>query len=108
MFLSFVMHGDPVPRAERSYIKVLINVYASPKATTSSSALVFGKPELPNSGKVLLLYDRAQDEDEEDIRIIDATRWFQGMLCGNVKAHAMKQYLTLLSTWLRRGSEGDA
>ncbi|KAM7186537.1 mono and diacylglycerol lipase [Naviculisporaceae sp. PSN 640] len=38
LFLSFVNEGDPVPRADRAYVRSLMELYASPAPATSSTS----------------------------------------------------------------------
>lgn len=97
--LSFVVQGDPVPRADRPYARTLTDVYARPNPRKPVN---FETSELENAGVILLLHDRNSDEDEDDIRISDATDRLSGLLFGNTSAHRMKSYLSLLSAWLRQ------
>ena len=95
-FLAFVNHGDPVARADKPYIRLLLDVYSRP---TPLPYLNFEPSELCNAGTVILLYDRNPDGDDDDIGVSEVTNHMSSLLFGNVKVHPMKHYLTLLGAW---------
>ena len=55
LFLSFINEGDPVPRADKAYIRSLLDLYASPapalsptqQPTTATHIKPFDKPLIP-------------------------------------------------------------
>ena len=102
-FLAFVAHGDPVARADRTYIKRLLEVYGRAEHNV---ALSYESPELYNAGKLLMLHDRNPDGDEVDTGVSEITAQVGTLLFGNVKVHAMSQYLLLISAWLRSAIAG--
>lgn len=95
-FLAFVNHGDPVARADKPYIRLLLDVYSRP---IPLPYLDFEAPELCNAGTVLLLYERNPDGDEDDIGISEVTNQMSNLLFGNVKVHQMRHYLTQIGAW---------
>lgn len=45
LFMSFINEGDPVPRADRAYVRSLLNLYASPApGSTCTASLPVLKP----------------------------------------------------------------
>jgi hypothetical protein len=104
LFLSFVTKGDSVPRADKPYIRSLLEIYVKPRP---HDRITFAPAELFNCGGVIMLHDRNPDSEDADIDVVDATDSIKLMLFGNVKAHNMKQYLNMLQFWdERRKSEG--
>ena len=103
--LALAVHGDPVVRADRSYVKVLLDLYAKSELGTPFE---FDEPELQNAGRVVMLYDRNPDEDHDDIAASDITEQINTLLFGNVKVHAMTQYLSLISSWVAASDVAQA
>lgn len=97
-FLSIVNNGDPVVRADKPYIRTLLEVYVKPNP---EERLDFAASELFNCGSVILLHDRNVESEDADIDAVEATDSIGSVLFGNVKAHSMKQYLTMLQLWTR-------
>jgi hypothetical protein len=93
--LSFVNYGDLVTRADKSYIRTLINVYAHPNPATR---LDFSSAELFNVGESVMLYDENEDGEEVRAKAVVVTEKINGLLFGNVRIHPMKQYLHLLGS----------
>ncbi len=48
MFLSFINEGDPVPRADKAYMRSLLNLYSSPAPRTSSGSSPSPQPNRPS------------------------------------------------------------
>ena len=95
--LALAAHGDPVVRVDRSYVRALIDLYAK---IDLGVPFEFEEPELQNVGRVLMLYDSNPDGDDINVAVSDITEQIQGLLFGNVKVHAMTQYLSLISSWV--------
>lgn len=60
LFLSFINEGDPVPRADKAYIRSLLDLYASPKPpmpppppATFTANKASGKPLIPTQRPLL-------------------------------------------------------
>ena len=84
-----------MPRAEKSYVRTLLEVYVKP---SHEQRIDFGPAELRSCGTVLVLYDRNADSEDSEIDVVDATKNIESMLYGNVKAHRMKVYLDMLES----------
>ena len=93
LFLSLVNQGDPVPRAEKEYVKTLLEVYVQSKP---DRVIAFNPPELQCCGTVLALLDRNPDSEERRIDIVDATSIINSLLFGNVKAHWLHVYSDMI------------
>jgi hypothetical protein len=97
-FLAFVAHGDPVPRADRPFVRQLLQIYSTSSDDPETAAFQFDPPELFNAGNTIVLFDNNADGDEDDIVAVEATAGIGEFLWGNVKMHNMKVYLELLSS----------
>ncbi|ORY10613.1 Alpha/Beta hydrolase protein [Clohesyomyces aquaticus] len=96
-FLALVTHGDPVPRADRPYIRQLLQLYSNPSDLPRDADFHFDPPELWNAGNPIILFDKNPDGDEEQITAVEATAGLEKFLWGNVKMHDLKIYLEMLS-----------
>ena len=93
-----------MPRADKLYIRLLLDIYSNPIAIPN---LTLPESELCNAGTVLLLYDQDPDGEDDQTGIADLTDGIGHLLFGNVKVHPMKYYLTLLGVW-KAGQTRDA
>jgi len=96
-FLAFAAHGDLVARADRPYIRQVLQIYSSSDTVAHLSDFQFDPAELWNAGTLIILFDKSIDSDEEEIHAVEAAHGLGGFLWGNLHAHDMKVYLELLS-----------
>jgi len=96
-FFAFVACGDLVTRADRPYVRQVLQIYSSSDAVAPLPDLQFDPAELWNAGTLIVLFDKSIDRDEEEIHAVEAAQGLRGFLWGNVHAHNMKIYLELLS-----------
>lgn len=96
-FLAFATYGDLVTRADRPYVRQILQVYSSSDALTPLPNLQFDPPELWNAGTLIVLFDKSLDSDEEEIHAVEAVQGLGDFLWGNLHAHDMKIYLELLN-----------
>jgi hypothetical protein len=91
-----VNHGDPIARADKPYIKKLLEVYANPNPQIP---VAFAPATLFSAGTTVLLYDENQDADEIAVSssVVSSERIGE-LLFGNVKIHPMKEYLSLIGS----------
>jgi hypothetical protein len=118
--LNFVNFGDIVPRASKTYIRSLLNMYAARAEQMDDCEWDFGIPELWNYGSNVLLMDvsgiekqeevsmsgaearqgenqEGDDDDEPEIRAFDISNdvW-KRMAFGSVRTHPMSVYMEAL------------
>ncbi len=86
-----------MPRADRPFVRQLLQIYSSASDTPMVVDFRFDPPELWNAGNPVVLFDKNADGDEEEIVAVEATAGLGEFLWGNVKMHDMKIYLELLS-----------
>lgn len=55
IFLSFVNEGDPVPRADKAYVRSLLDLYASPAPKPSQRQQALSTQKLRNTSSTLTL-----------------------------------------------------
>jgi hypothetical protein len=96
-FLAFAAYGDLVARADRPYVRQVLQIYSSSDAVTPLPDFQFDPAELWNAGTLIVLFDKSIDSDEEEIHAVEAAQGLGGFLWGNLHAHDMKVYLELLS-----------
>jgi len=97
-FLAFAVQGDVVVRADRPYVRKILEIYsAGGAAMTAVPTLQFEEPELRNAGKLILLFDKNPDGDEDQIEAVEAGNAVENVLWGNVRAHPMKLYCEMLA-----------
>ena len=96
-FLAFTACGDLVARADRPYVRQVLQIYSSSDAVAPLPDFQFDPAELWNAGTLIVLFDKNIDSDEEEIHAVEAAQGLGGFLWGNVHAHEMKVYLELLS-----------
>lgn len=120
--MSFINEGDPVPRADRAYIRSLLNLYASPapgtKCILSAPALkpckqLRPKPKratsaptaptqapiwkvppgtLSNAGRLIVLREKV-DGAEDDVKAeITCDQELRSVVFGDPVMHMMKVY----------------
>lgn len=94
-FLAFTAYGDLVARADRPYVRQVLQVYSSVVAPLPG--FEFDAAELWTVGTLIVLFDKSVDSDEEEIHAVEAIQGLGSFLWGNVHAHDMKNYLELLS-----------
>jgi hypothetical protein len=103
--VSIVNQGDPVVRADKAYIRSLIDLYAKTGPADSINlgsqiskrewALPSG--ELVNAGIVVVVHDAKADVKETDWKLsVINQQILDGLVWGNVKAHGMKVYETAI------------
>jgi hypothetical protein len=96
-FLAFAVHGDIVVRADRPYIRKMIEIFGSSGAASSMPTLEFEESELYNVGELVLLFDANPDGDDEQFQAAQLGDEINKLLWGNLKAHPLKEYCKLLS-----------
>jgi len=96
-FLAFAAYGDLVARADRPYVRQVLQIYSSSDAVVPLPDFQFDPAELWNAGTLIVLFDKSIDSDEEEIHAVEAAQGLGGFLWGNLHAHDMKVYLELLS-----------
>ena len=102
LFMSIVNQGDPVARADKAYIRSLVELYAKTSPTdaslqTSKKEWTLPPAELANAGVVIVAHDTKADIKETDWKLsIVGQRILDGLVWGNVKAHAIEVYGTAI------------
>ncbi|KAF2152247.1 alpha/beta-hydrolase [Myriangium duriaei CBS 260.36] len=95
-FLAIVAHGDPVPRADRPFVRQILQIYSNVSDTPLQN-FQFDPPELYSAGDLVVLFDKNLEGDEEEIVAVKAEDGIGEFLWGTVKMHEMEVYLKLLS-----------
>lgn len=120
LFMSFINEGDPVPRADKAYVRSLLHLYASPAPMTNatlsdappSKTCLWAKAKkaantdgphqlkplwhvaqgtLSNAGRLIVL--RQQGESEDDIKAeITSDQQLRDVVFGDPVMHMMKIY----------------
>jgi hypothetical protein len=96
-FLAFAAYGDFIARADRPYVRQVLQIYSSSGAAAPLPDFQFDPVELWNAGNLIVLFDKSIDSDEEEIHAVEATQGLGEYLWGNLHTHDMKVYLELLS-----------
>ena len=118
--MSFINEGDPVPRADKAYIRSLLNLYASPapgtkyilkpckqlrpkpKRATSAPTVPAQPPTwhvppgtLSNAGRLIVLRESQDDsaQSEDDVKAeITCDQELRTVVFGDPVMHMMKVY----------------
>jgi hypothetical protein len=96
-FLAFAAYGDLVARADRPYVRQVLQIYSSSEPVAPLPDFQLDPAELWNAGTLIVLFDKSIDSDEEEIHAVGAAQGLGGFLWGNLHVHDMKIYLKLLS-----------
>jgi len=100
--LNIVNYGDIVPRADKAYIRSLLNLYRERAESDVNEVWDFGNPDAWNYGKNIVMMDvatvdahRGDDQDDEpDMRAFDVEpRIWQTLAFGSKRTHPMAVYI---------------
>jgi hypothetical protein len=101
MTINMANHGDIVPRADKSYIRSLLRLYAERAEHLSEERWDFEQPTIFNYGQIFVLQDISDSED--DTPQVHAYRpsqdLWQTLAFGSVKAHPMTVYLEAVESF---------
>ena len=119
LFLSFINEGDPVPRADRAYVRSLLDLYTSPAPGSSCLASVIPpKPRffrrksqeandspsaplpvwnvppgsLSNAGRLVVLRASNNAGEDDITAVVTTDQQLRGVVFGNPVMHMMKVY----------------
>jgi len=96
-FLAFVACGDIVVRADRPYIRKILEIYGASDSTSSPTPQIqFEEVELYNPGNLVMLFDNNPDGEEDIFEAVQVGGVIGNFLWGNAKVHAMKWYCEML------------
>ena len=121
LFLSFINEGDPVPRADRAYVRSLLDLYISPAPGSSclASLVPLARPRfkfrrksqeansapsaplpvwnvplgsLSNAGRLVVLRASNNAGEDDVTAVVTTDQQLRGVVFGNPVMHMMKVY----------------
>ena len=92
--INIVNHGDIVPRAEKNYIRSLLQLYRERAEHISADRWDFGQPTTFNYGQIVILKDVCPEDEEPRMHAYRASQGlWQTMAFGSIRAHPMNVYV---------------
>ena len=75
LFMSFINEGDPVPRADKAYVRSLLNLYASPAPGSKCIASLPARKPCKRKTKPKKATDLQNDALSANTAIVEAPVW---------------------------------
>jgi len=92
--INVVNHGDIVPRAEKNYIRSLLQLYRERAEHISADRWDFGQPTTFNYGQIVILKDVCPENEEPRMHAYRSSQGlWQTMAFGSIRAHPMNVYV---------------